>query len=333
MLLPFTKMHGCGNDYIFIDCYKTRVLNPEKLAAVLSDRHRGVGGDGIVLMLPPGASIFSDAGRGAIPSQGADAGANAANQTCAETGVNVNQTCADAGMRIFNADGSEAGMCGNAIRCVAKYLYEKGAVPKRRMSIETRGGVRELFLFTADGDAPGAGFVRSVKVNMGPAEFTPEKVPVALPGPGVISRPVVIGGNPYKITCVSMGNPHAVVFTDDVDAVRLGEVGPLFERAGIFPDRVNAEFVEVSGAGSGACQPGKANRLKIRVWERGSGETMACGTGASASVAAAVANGVCGPGEDITVSLPGGELIINYTDSAIYMTGDCVTVFEGIVEV
>ena len=279
MRLPFTKMHGCGNDYIFIECADGAIASPGELSIIISDRHKGIGGDGTVLVLP------SDT--------------------------------ADARMRIFNSDGSEGMMCGNAIRCVAKLLYENGSVHKRRMKIETASGIREIALNVSLGD------VVSARVDMGPAELSPGKIPVALPGDSVIDRRVTIGGAEYGITCVSMGNPHAVVFTRDVDAIDIGAVGPAFEYSPVFPDRVNVEFAEPAGPG----------RLKARVWERGSGATQACGTGAAAVAVAAVLNGVCSRDEEILVRLPGGELKILCAGGTVYMTGDCVKVFEGIINI
>jgi len=278
MKLDFTKMHGCGNDYIFINCFDLEINSPESLSPLLSDRHAGVGGDGLVLILR------SDA--------------------------------ADAKMRMFNNDGSESGMCGNAIRCFAKYLHDNGMVRKPHMRIETLSGFKELYLSVQDG------LVTSVKVDMGRAELRPEKIPVKLAGESVVARPVMIGGKTYDITCVSVGNPHAVVFCRDVDGFDLRGIGPLFENDELFPERVNAEFVEVVGD----------NHLKMRVWERGSGETQACGTGACASAVAAVLNGHCAKDADIKVRLPGGEIIVKYTDEAVYMTGNCVKVFDGTVE-
>jgi len=289
--LPFTKMHGTGNDYIYINCLNASggqdmdINSPESLSALLSDRHTGIGGEGVVLILPSGD--------------------------------------ADARMRIFNLDGSEGAMAGNSIRCVAKYLYDNGIVNKREMRIETRSGIKELSVSTRNGK------VSSVKVNMGRAELRPEKIPVNLDGDNVIARKVNIGGKEYEITCVSMGNPHAIIFCDVlhadscVAALNLQVIGPLFENDPIFPDRINVEFVEIMDK----------NHLKIRVWERGSGETQACGTGACAAVVAAVLNGHCDKGVDIKAQLPGGELIINYTNEIVYMTGDCVTIFSGIVEI
>jgi len=277
--LPFTKMHGTGNDYIYINCIDMEINSPESLSALLSDRHTGIGGEGLILILP--------------------------------------SEKADAKMRIFNLDGSEGAMAGNSIRCVAKYLYDKGIVKKRNMRLETRSGIKELQVFTRNGK------VSSVKVNMGRAQLHPEKIPVNLSGENVIARQVNIGGKNYDITCVSMGNPHAVVFCEGVDNLNLQLTGPLFENDPLFPDRVNVEFVEIMDI----------NHLKIRVWERGSGETQACGTGACAAVVAAVLNNHCDKGMDIKAQLPGGELIINYTDDTVFMTGDCVTIFDGVVEI
>jgi carbamoyl-phosphate synthase large subunit len=278
MKLTFTKMHGCGNDYIYFNCFDAPLDSPESLAIRLSDRHTGVGGDGIVLILP--------------------------------------SEVADARMRMFNIDGSEGNMCGNAIRCVAKYLYDNKMVDKTRVRIETLSGVKELSLSIENGK------VSSARVDMGRAELRPEKIPVKLEGESVIARPVTIGGNEYAITCVSMGNPHAVVFCDHADSLDLARIGPLFENHALFPARVNTEFVEIIAR----------NHLKMRVWERGSGETMACGTGACASAVAAVLNGHCDKGQEIKVQLPGGELVIQYTDETVFMTGGCVTVFEGTLE-
>jgi len=277
--LPFTKMHGCGNDYIFINCFDLEINSPESLSVLLSDRHTGIGGDGVVLILP--------------------------------------SRIADAKMRQFNIDGTEGSMCGNAIRCVAKYLYDNGIVKKQNMRIETPSGTRELYLSAENGA------VSSVMVDMGHAELRPEKIPVNLAGDSVISRLVTIGDGEYAITCVSMGNPHTVVFSESIGKLDLGKMGPLFENDPLFPDRVNAEFVEIMDRG----------HLKMRVWERGCGETQACGTGACAAVVAAVLNGYSDKGADIRVQLPGGELIIKYADEAVYLTGNCVNVFSGTVEI
>jgi len=277
--LKFTKMQGCGNDYIYINCFETDINSPESLSVYLSDRHYGVGSDGIVLILP--------------------------------------SKKADARMRMFNLDGSEGRMCGNAIRCVGKYLYDNGMVKKKDMTIETLSGIKKLRLYTKNG------LVSSVRVDMGRAELKPENIPVNLEGKSIISQKLLIGGKEYAITCVSMGNPHCVVFCKDVDELRLSETGPLFEYNPLFPDRVNTEFVQIVGE----------NHIKIRVWERGSGETLACGTGACAAAVAAVLNGYCRKDEDILVQLAGGELIIRYTGDNVYMTGECKKVFEGEVEI
>jgi len=277
-LLPFTKMHGCGNDYIYINCFEREINSPESLSVFLSDRHTGVGSDGVILIL--------------------------------------RSDVADARMRMFNLDGSEGLMCGNGIRCVAKYVYDNGLVKKRRMRIETLSGIKFIEVFTRNG------LVDSVKVDMGPAKLRPEQIPVNLPGESVIARPVEIGGATCEITCVSMGNPHAVVFRESVEQLDLNEIGPLFENDSLFPDKVNTEFIELVDS----CH------LKMRVWERGSGETQACGTGACAAAVAAVLNGHCKKDTDIHLQLLGGELTIRYTDETVYMTGGCVKVFEGAVE-
>ncbi len=286
--LRFTKMQGCGNDYIYINCFDNaatggaEINSPESLSVLLSDRHFGVGGDGIVLILPSGI--------------------------------------ADARMRMFNLDGSEGKMCGNAIRCIAKYLYDNAIVRKQQMTIETLSGIKELYLTTQNG------YVSSVKVHMGKADLDPKNVPVLLEGNCIVKQPITIDGKTYEITCVSMGNPHAVVFCDDsldLDRLNLEHIGPLFENNSLFPERVNTEFVKVVSK----------NNLKMRVWERGSGETLACGTGACASAVAAVLNGYCDKDADIKVALLGGELVIRYTDEAVFMTGECKKVFDGEVEI
>ena len=277
MGLKFTKMHGCGNDYIYFNCFETPVEHPEALAVRISDRHFGVGGDGIVLICP------SDK--------------------------------ADAKMRMFNIDGSEGKMCGNAIRCVGKYLYDNGIKRRNPLTIDTLSGIKTLRLNSgADGK------VDSVQVDMGKAILKPEEIPVRLDGETIASRPVTIGGKDYQITCVSMGNPHCVVFTDtDVAELPLEKIGPKFEFDPLFPERVNTEFINVIDK----------NTLKMRVWERGSGETLACGTGACASVVAACLNGFCEKNTDVTVRLVGGELVIRYTDEAVTMTGPATVAFTG----
>lgn len=277
--LRFTKMHGCANDYIYINCFEQEIQTPEFLSIFLSDRHTGVGGDGVVLICP--------------------------------------SEVADAKMRMFNLDGSEGKMCGNAIRCVSKYLYDNNMVRKKDLSIETLSGIKHCRVTTT------YGFVSRVTVDMGKAELTPALIPVRSDKEIVVDEPAVIGGKDYRITCVSMGNPHCVVFCDSVDALNLPEIGPLFEHDSLFPERVNTEFIERIDD----------HTLKMRVWERGSGETLACGTGACASVVAAVLNGFCRKGEDVRVMLRGGDLTINYRDEGVVMTGNAEKVFEGEVEI
>ena len=278
MQLHFTKMHGCGNDYVYLDCFRQPIPSPETLAPRLSDRHFGVGGDGIILIGP--------------------------------------SPVADAQMRIFNIDGSEGKMCGNGIRCVAKYLYDHGYVSGDRLTVETQSGVKSLSLTVQDGK------VASVKVDMGRAILSPAAIPAVLPGEAVVSRPVDIVGGSYAITCVSMGNPHCVLFWDaDVDTIDLAHLGPQFEHSPLFPERINTEFCNIL--------PNRT--IKMRVWERGSGETLACGTGACASVVAAVENGFFQKGEPIRVQLAGGELSICYTDAGVTMQGPATEVFEGVI--
>ena len=276
--LPFIKMQGAGNDYIYFDCFHQSIESPESLSVPLSDRHFGIGGDGVVLICP--------------------------------------STIADAKMRMFNLDGSEGKMCGNAIRCVGKYLYETGVVKKTELKIETLSGIRSLWLYVENG------IVKSVRVDMGPAVLQPKCIPVAMDKDIIVDTPAVIGGKERRITCVSMGNPHCVTFVDNVDTFDINREGPLFENDSLFPERVNAEFVQVIDK----------NLIKMRVWERGSGETMACGTGACAAVVACVLNGFCNKGEEVTVKLLGGDLTIEVTDKAVYMTGTAQKVFEGVVE-
>ncbi len=277
--LRFTKMHGCGNDYIYIDCFEQAVDSPESLAVYLSDRHYGVGGDGVVLICPSGV--------------------------------------ADARMRMFNLDGSEGNMCGNAIRCVAKYMYDVRGLGKKDMTIETKSGIKRITVTTKDDKV-----VRAC-VDMGRAELTPAAIPVKLDGDEVVNRTVAVAGGEYAITCVSMGNPHCVVFCHNVDGLDLPHIGPKFESDPLFPERVNTEFVRILDK----------HTIKMRVWERGSGETFACGTGSCAAVVAACRNGYCPMNEDITVLLVGGELVVRYTEDTVYMTGNANRVYDGVVEV
>ncbi|MDR0952202.1 MAG: carbamoyl-phosphate synthase large subunit [Oscillospiraceae bacterium] len=277
--LRFSKMQGTGDDYIFFENFSGEITSPESLAISLTSRSLGIGGDGLVLIESP------------------------------------TDPRADAKMRIINQDGSEGGMAGNSIRCVGKYLYDKGIVPKMEMKIETKSGIKDLTLYSFGGQ------VRSVRVNMGRARLTPESIPIKLEGERVINRSVKIGDKEYTINCVNMGNPHCVVFVERVDRVQVAEEGLQFEHDELFPERVNTEFVRVVNR----------NTLKMRVWERGNGETLACGTGACAAVVAAVENGFCDKGVDVTVKVRGGELIVNYTDKAVFLTGNANLVYEGTV--
>lgn len=278
--IAFTKMHGAGNDYIYIDLFNAPLdFDPADLARKMSPRHFSVGGDGVVLILPG--------------------------------------TVADAKMRMFNLDGSEGKMCGNAIRCVAKYLSDHGLVKKDVITIETLSGVKTLRLFFENGA------VKSVSVDMGRAVFAPHDIPVLFDGAEMVEEPVVVLGEQYRLTAVSMGNPHAVVFTDGVEMLDLEKIGPTFENLSIFPERVNTEFVEVLDKST----------LRMRVWERGSGETYACGTGACATVAAAVKTGRVPAGEEVTVRLIGGDLKITVTpDYRVTMTGPATEVYQGVYQ-
>lgn len=226
---------------------------------------------------------------------------------------------ADAKMRIFNADGSEGKMCGNGIRCAGKFVYDKGLVPadKTTVTIDTLSGVKTLELTVRDGK------VQSARVDMGAAILTPADIPVVFDKGSMIDEPLTVDGKEWRVTAVSMGNPHCVTFVDDVDGLALEKIGPHFEHHPAFPERVNTEFVKVIDD----------HTLQMRVWERGSGETWACGTGACATAVAACLNGFCQKGEDITVRLRGGDLVINYTDETVIMTGPASTVFEGEVEI
>ena len=271
----FTKMQDCGNDYIFIENFDGAITCPESLCVNLCRAHTGVGSDGIVLI--------------------------------------ERSEIADVKMRSFNRDGSEGKMAGNNIRCVAKYVYDRGIVPKEEMSVETGSGVKSLRLFLRDG------LVSSVEVDMGRAALKAAEIPAVFDGETVVDAPVVIGGRSWRVTCVNVGNPHCVVFCDKIDGLDLESIGPQFEHAAMFPERVNTEFVRVVNR----------HTLRMRVWERGSGETLSCGTGACAAAAAACENGLCDKGSDITVSLLGGELTVNCTDERVLLTGGASVVFEG----
>lgn len=279
MKLQFTKMHGCGNDYIYINCFEQTVKDPAALSVSLSRPHFGIGSDGVILICPSDTT--------------------------------------DAKMRMFNADGSEGKMCGNGIRCVGKYLYDNGMTDGRtEITVETLSGIKHLHLTAADGK------MQSARVDMGRAALAPADIPVFLDGPSIISAPLVVDEKVYHITCVSMGNPHCVVFLkENIDLLDLRRIGPKFENNPLFPERINTEFVNVLPDG-----------LKMRVWERGSGETLACGTGACAVGVAAVLNGFCEKDTDVTVRLRGGDLTVRYTDSAVWLSGAATTVFEGTID-
>ncbi len=280
MKIKFTKMHGCGNDYVYIDCFDRVIDNPQKLSMILSDRRYGIGGDGIILI-------------------------------CASDK-------ADAKMRIFNKDGSEGKMCGNGIRCVAKYLWDSGKVKsKENIKIETLSGVKTLEILSDSGNES------VIKVDMGKADLNSNNIPMIFEKEKVINEPITVNTENYNITCVSMGNPHCVIFCDEVYSAKVKEIGSKLSSHRIFPEGVNVEFVSESDS----------NNLIMRVWERGSGETLACGSGACASVVAAVENGLCKKSEDITVHLRGGKLVVNYSDSGVFLTGNAVKVFEGEIEV
>lgn len=280
-MLTFSKMHGIGNDYIYINCFQETVTVPEKLSIFMSNVRFGVGSDGLVLILPSEVADFR--------------------------------------MRIFNADGSEAMMCGNATRCVGKYVYEHGMTDKTEVSLETNSGIKYLTLYVDEATNK----VDAVKVDMGKAILKPAEIPVADDGDRFIAKPVVVDGVSYDMTCVSMGNPHAVVFLPEIDSLDLEKMGPSFEHHPLFPNRVNTEFIRVIDD----------HTLQMRVWERGSGETFACGTGACAAAVASVLNGYCKREQEILIHLRGGDLrIIYHNDESVTMIGPATFIFEGKME-
>ena len=276
--LPFAKMQTCGNDYIFLENFDGEITCPESLCVTFCDRHYGIGADGIILM--------------------------------------EHSRKADARMLMYNADGSRGAMAGNALRCMAKYLYDNNIVRKDVMTIETDTGVKTVTVYTTNGK------VTSAAVDMGYATLDTTALHLNLPEKEIVDYPVTIGGEEYAITCVDMGNPHCVVFCPRVDGVNVEQVGPQFEHADYFPDRINTEFIRVVNK----------NTIKMRVWERGSGETLACGSGACAAVVAAVANNLCSKGSDVTVKVRGGDLVVNYTDEKVTLTGDAKLVYTGQAE-
>ncbi len=274
--MKFTKMQGLGNDYVYVNCFKEKIDNPSELARRISDRHFGVGSDGLIMINPSDKADFE--------------------------------------MEMYNADGSRGEMCGNGIRCVAKYVYDYGLTDKTHISVETLGGVKYLDLTVEEGK------VRLVKVDMGKPVLEPLEIPVKAAGNRAVDEPIIVGGEEYRMTCVSMGNPHAVIFVGcDVREFPVEEVGAKFENHGRFPRRVNTEFVRVVDR----------HTAEMRVWERGSGETLACGTGACAAAVACVLNGLTE--EEVTVRLPGGDLQICWDreKDTVYMTGPAEVVFDG----
>lgn len=273
--IPFTKMQGAGNDYIYINGFTCHIDDPGELAKKMSDRHFGIGSDGLVLILP------SDS--------------------------------ADIAMRMFNSDGSEAEMCGNATRCVGKFAYDHDLAKKPVIHLQTRAGIKVIELHFRDGKVWGA------TVDMGEPRLAPQDIPVALSGSTVIAQPISIDGEEYAFTGVSMGNPHAVIFMTHIDKLDLASLGPQFEYHPFFPQRVNTEFVEILSR----------DRIRMRVWERGAGETLACGTGACAALVASCLNDLTGPEAD--VELKGGILHIKWDKASnhVFMTGPAVTVFDG----
>ena len=279
MKYKFTKMHGAGNDYVYINCFENTVDDPEQLSRLLADRHKGIGGDGLVLICP--------------------------------------SEVADAKMRMFNLDGSEGMMCGNAIRCVARYVFDNDIVRKDVLTIETKSGIKTIKIKTED-----SSFV-SASVDMGKAILKPAEIPMDYTGDDFISQPVEICSKNYLCTAVSMGNPHCITFVDDPDNIDIEKIGPLFENHPLFPDRVNTEFISIIDK----------NNIRMRVWERGSGETMACGTGSCAAVVACVLNGYSDIDTPVNVHLRGGILTDTYrSDGTVIMEGPAVTVFEGIID-
>lgn len=273
--MKFTKMQGCGNDYVYINCFEEKVEDAPALARKVSDRHFGIGADGLVLIKPSSRDDFT--------------------------------------MEMYNADGSQGKMCGNAIRCVGKYVFDHGMTKKRELAVETLAGTKYLSL-NVSGDK-----VSEVTVLMGVPVFEPEKIPVVAEGKSVVDMPVTVDGRKYRITAVSMGNPHAVIFVEDIKNFPIEKIGPLFERHEMFPERVNTEFVKVLDR----------ENINMRVWERGSGETWACGTGACASAVASVINGYTDG--KVTVHMLGGNLHIRYDGEGgqVHMTGPAVEVFRG----
>lgn len=273
--MKFTKMHGIGNDYVYVNCFEESVKNPAEVSKFVSDRHFGIGSDGLILISPSAIADFR--------------------------------------MNTYNADGSQAEMCGNGIRCVAKYVYDYGLTDKTEISVETLAGIKYLRLQVENGK------VASVEVNMGAPILEPKEIPVAVEESPVVNVPVEVKGKIYHMTCVSMGNPHAIIFMNNVKDLDIAAIGPYFENHTVFPKRTNTEFVEVLDR----------NTVNMRVWERGSDETLACGTGACATTVACILNDKTE--NEVTVHLLGGDLKIRWDREAnqVYMTGPATVVFDG----
>lgn len=277
-MIRFTKMHGIGNDYVYIQAERDEINDPGLLARRISDRHFGVGSDGLVLILPSDKADFM--------------------------------------MDMYNSDGSRGRMCGNAIRCVGRYVYERGLTNRQMLKIETLSGIKTLYLQVDNGR------VGSVTVDMGAPVLRPADIPVRWNDRQMVDEPIAVDGHLHRLTCVSMGNPHAVVFLPQIDSLDLPRIGPTFEHHSLFPDRINTEFVQVIDR----------KHLRMRVWERGAGETMACGTGACAALVAAVLTGRAD--REATVSLLGGDLSIRFDtgNQTVWMTGPTEFVFDGTLE-
>ena len=278
--MKFTKMHGIGNDYVYVNCFEETVDNPAAVARFVSDRHYGIGSDGLILIKP--------------------------------------SEIADCEMDMYNLDGSQGAMCGNGIRCVAKYVYDYGIVKKKNISVATKSGIKYLDLSVRNGKAV------TVKVNMGSPILSPKEIPFVSEKEQVINEPLDIEGKTFHITAISMGNPHGIVFMDDINSLEIEKIGPKFENHIAFPDRVNTEFVKVLDR----------HTVQMRVWERGSGETLACGTGACAVAVASILNGHVDGDSPVTVRLLGGNLEIfwNRQENLVYMTGPATTVFDGEID-
>ena len=274
--MNFAKMQGTGNDYIYVNCFDESIDDPPAAAKFLSDRHFGIGSDGLVLILPSDRADFR--------------------------------------MDIYNSDGSRAKMCGNAARCVAKYVCDSKMTDKDMISLETLSGIKYINIYKTDGK------VTSAQVNMGSPMLKSRDIPALIESDTVISHPLEVGEKVYSVTCLSMGNPHCVVFSKNIDSINIQKIGAEFENHPAFPDRINTEFV----------QPISASRIKMRVWERGAGETLSCGTGACAAVVAAVENGLCPKGETITVKVTGGDLLVTYDDDGVRLTGNAELAFTGV---